>query len=125
MKKLLLFVGFGLISLSGISQERSYSKALTDHFQTSELDAQSDQEIAFLEYMAQNAFVISDFPKEKADNTNRYSSINLDLDSVDDFFDLNIEMKENDFQYFRISGSDKMLVIKSKSIVKREFEAKK
>lgn len=125
MKKLLLFASFSLISLGGMSQERSYSKALVDHFETSELDAKSDQEIAFLEYTAQNAYVISDFPTEKADNTNRYSSLDLDLDGLNDFYDLNIEMKENDFQYFRISGTDKMLVIKSKSILKREFEAKK
>lgn len=125
MKKLLLFVGFSLISLAGMSQERSYSKALTDHFEVSELDAQSDEEIAYLEYTANNAFVISEFPKEKADNTQRYSTIELDLEKVNDFYDLDIEMKENDFQYFRISGTDKMLIIKSKSIVKREFEAKK
>ncbi len=125
MKKLLLFVGYSLISLAGMSQERSYSKALTDHFEVSELDAQSDQEIAYLEYTANNAFVITEFPKEKVGNTQRYSTIELNLEKVDDFYDLNIEMKENDFQYFRISGTDKMLIIKSKSIVKREFEAKK
>lgn len=125
MKKLLFFSAFSLFSICSFGQERTYSKYLLEHFEKTELDMKSEDEIRYLEFVAQNAFVINEFPEEKSDNTNRYKIIELNTGEVDDFYDLNIEMLENDFQYFKIRGSNLLLVVKSKAIVKREFEAKK
>lgn len=63
---------------------------------------------------------ITDYPKEKA-------QLKQDQIGIIDFKPTSLEesgivLKEDDFQYFRISGTDSMLVVKSKSFLRKECE---
>jgi hypothetical protein len=60
------------------------------------------------------AWYVTDFPKEKAGQSDRSKAIQLnDIENVN-ILELNIEILDNDYQYFRINGGDRMLVIRSR-----------
>lgn len=63
-----------------------------------------------------NGWYLTDFPKQKAQQSKgRYTDITLSQAELNDFniYKHDIELLENDYQYFRVNGGEKMLVIRS------------
>ena len=55
-------------------------------------------------------------------SNNRIGEIKIkDVNNLN-FYKLNIEIIENDYQFFAIEGTDKMLVVKSKSHILKEIK---
>lgn len=121
MRKTLLTLLLGL-SLSSLTfaQQKSFDERLKVKFTDLEINSMSDEELAFNTYCIENAFVIMDFPTEKEGDAAINGARKIeDLQNIN-FFDLNIELKEDQYQYFKILGTDKMLAIKPISLINKE-----
>jgi hypothetical protein len=107
-----------LMSLSVMAQSDKIDKRLLAKHSKSELKAlkkNNPSEFKYLNTCLDNAWSIVSLPKEKMkNNKGRIGSIKIKTINKINFFDLNIEIIENDYQYFAIEGTEKMLVIKSK-----------
>ncbi len=79
-----------------------------------QMKTQSPEQYNALIFDLDKAWYVTDFPMEKAGKDDRSKNIQLnDLENVN-ILALNIEILENDYQYFRINGGTKMLVIRSR-----------
>jgi hypothetical protein len=64
-------------------------------------------------------------PEEKIKaNPSKFGEITIKNISKINFYQLNIELKEDDYQSFVIKGTKKILVVKSKSHILRELNKK-
>ena len=123
-----LLVVFSLVALSiGTpvwGQKASYEKALLSKYSEKELIEMSKKnpsELAFLNEFVTTGFYATDFPKGKEAAPELSGSVSVGDVSKIDFFKLNIEIKEKEYQYFTITGTDKLLVVKSKEMVVKEM----
>ena len=80
----------------------------------------------FAAYCVDNAYYIANFSKEKAkQNPSEFGTISIkDLTQIN-FYALNIELKEKDYQAFVIEGTDKLLMVKSKDKIHQELKLQK
>jgi hypothetical protein len=90
--------------------------------QLASMAQQNPQELAFLNSFMEIGFYVSDFPQEKqgAPEINGARKI-IDINEID-FFSLDIPIKEDDWQYYMILGTDKLLVVKSRNYVMNEMK---
>lgn len=123
-----LLVVFTLIAFSLGStifgQKVTFEKALLSKYSEKELNqmaVSNPQELAFLNEFVKTGFYVTDFPKGKEAASELSGARKIEDISDIDFFKLNIEIKENEFQYFTILGTDKLLVVKSKGMVIKEM----
>ena len=84
---------------------------------------ESPEQIQFLNYCIDNAFYVTDLPTEKANkNDGRIGSIVVkDIENIN-FFQLGVELVQDDYQYFAIEGTDRLLVVKSIDHIKKEMK---
>lgn len=83
------------------------------------------EEYQFLKHCVKNAFYLNPIPTEKmTSGQTRIGSITIkDIDNIN-FFELNVELIQDDYQFFAIQGTDKMLVVKSKDHIVKELNKK-
>ncbi|MCB9194797.1 MAG: hypothetical protein H6598_01050 [Flavobacteriales bacterium] len=119
-KTLLTFVlGLSLSSLA-FGQQNNIDERLKAKFTESEINSMTNDELAFNIYCIEHAFIIMDFPKEKEGDAAINGARNItNLENIN-FFELNIELLEDQYQYFKILGTDKMLAIKPISLINKE-----
>jgi hypothetical protein len=101
-----------------------YETALLSKYSEKELNEMSTsnpEELAFLNAFIQNGFYITDFPVGKEGATEINGARKIENINDFDFFKLNIEIKDNDYQYFTILGTNKLLVVKSKAMILKEM----
>jgi hypothetical protein len=126
MKNLLIAFVFILISLSSIAQSDNVDDRLLTKYSIEELNAlktESPSEYIFINYCIENAWYIQALPKEKMkSNDGRIGKIQIqDLNNIN-FYSLNVNIVKDDYQFFAIEGTDKMLVIKSKDHILKEIK---
>ncbi|MGB0881555.1 MAG: hypothetical protein ACPGSO_01285 [Vicingaceae bacterium] len=126
LKSIVTLIFLGVFSLSLVAQTDQLDKRLLVKYKKNELKAlQKDapQEYKYINYCLDNAWYISPLPKEKMKSSNnRIGQIKIkDVNNLN-FYKLNIEIIENDYQFFAIEGTDKMLVVKSKSHILKEIK---
>jgi hypothetical protein len=63
---------------------------------------------------------VTDFPKEKAQLMQ--DLIEIIQEKPSSLAESGITLKEDDFQYFKIEGTEQMVVVKSKSYLRKECE---
>ena len=125
MTRLYLCVLFTFIALTGFSQSK-YDSRLLEKYSDEELTHLKDNnpaEFVFVNYCLEHAFYITDLPKEKMESKNdQIGSIVLEsLDKIN-FYALDIELIQDNYQFFAIEGHDKLLVIKSIDHIKKEMQ---
>ncbi len=125
MKNTLLIIAFSAFSLSAIAQTNDVDKKLLSKYSIEELNTiktEKPEEYKLLTYCIQSAWYIQALPKEKAkENPARVGSIKIkDINNIN-FYTLNIELIDNDYQFFAIEGTDKMLVVKSRQHIIKEL----
>jgi hypothetical protein len=117
------------MNISIVAQEKSIDKldkALEVKFtenQIKQLKENNPDELNYLRYCVYNAYYITDLPKEKLKTTpERIKKIKIEqLDNLN-FFTLDIPVLDNDYQYFEIEGTDKLLVVKSRKHIENEIK---
>ena len=129
--KITLIVSLIIFSLGivqkGYSQSNDpvkYEKALLSKYSEKELNEMAisnPDELAFLNAFIKNGFYITDFPVGKEGATEINGARKIENINEFDFFKLNIDIKENDYQYFTILGTNKLLVVKSKAMILKEM----
>jgi hypothetical protein len=124
-----VFLVFLLITFfNSFSQTNSSDKDLLVKFSEKEiknLKESNIEEYEYLKYCARNSYYLNPIPTEKMSaGQNRVGSITIkDINDIN-FFELNLEIIQDDYQFFAIQGTDKMLVIKSKDHILKELRKK-
>lgn len=117
----LLTMLFVLFAGQGIAQNNEYDSRLLVGFSESEIKNMDATELAFNTYCIENAFEIMPFPTEKEGDAAINGARKIaDLNNIN-FYDLKVELKADEYQYFKILGTDKMLMIKPITLIKQEL----
>ncbi len=125
IKKLLLcsiaFAGIGLFYGQNVEpDQRLKVKYSTSELQ--ELKTNDQEQLEFLNFCVENAYIIMPFPEEKSGASEIRGTVELnDIDNIN-FFDLGYELEEVNWQYYQIAGTRKMLVILSREEVSRRMK---
>lgn len=124
MKKCLFLIAFVLFIFSVNAQSGSFDQRLLSKFSKEELNEMQVKNpiaYAYWNFYAANAYQIIDMPDEKA-NAHEIKGVVKIKDPVTvNIFDLNYIPLTNDYQYYRIEGGKKLLVILSEEQVKANF----
>lgn len=124
MKNLLFLITFVLSVYSANGQSNSFDTRLLSKFSIAELNemqSKSPDTYAYWNFYVANAFQVADLPSGKSNAHEIKSSVKvLDMDKVN-IFDLHFVPSPKDFQYYRIEGTDKLLVIISEEQIKEKF----
>ena len=124
MKKLIVLFSIFLISGTAFSQKND--EALLVKYTKEEvkiMKAEQPEEYKYVKFCVNNAFYVANITQEKIDaNPEQFGNVAInDINSIN-FFDLNIEIKEDRYQAFIIEGvTDKVLMVKSKKHILREL----
>ncbi|MCB9360580.1 MAG: hypothetical protein H6587_08340 [Flavobacteriales bacterium] len=117
-----------LAFFNSFSQTNSSDKDLLVKFSDKEIQNLKEnniEEYEYLKYCARNSFYLNPIPTEKmTSGQTRVGSIEIEDIKNINFYDLNIEIIQDDYQFFAIKGTDKMLVIKSKDHILKELRKK-
>jgi len=129
MKNTLLVMAFIVASISVVAQTtKKDDKKLLVKYTVEEINtikAEQPEEYKFLTYCIDNAFYIAEMPAEKIKaNPSNFGEISIKNLSKINFYQLNISLKENDYQSFVIKGTSKVLIVKSKTHILRELKNK-
>ena len=119
--KLLTTFAFSML-LTGFVFSQEIDTRLFEKYSETELTdmrSNSPQELTLLTYALDNAIYYADYPEEKGVTFEQIASPK----SKDTFLSLGLEIKEQN-QYFRIEGSNKLLVVKSTSVLTYEIKNK-
>lgn len=123
--KSLLILGLFIFSSTAFSQSNDSDKDLLLKYSQEEIDnikVQDVDEYEYLKYCAKNAFYLNPIPTEKmSEGQTRIGLITIKDVSNINFFELNLEIIQDDYQYFAIEGTDQMLVVKSKDHILKEL----
>ena len=124
MKNLLLLT-FLLFTASISSQSStSFDERLLELFSQEELETIQKNEpyrLELIEYCLDNAYYFVEAPKEKDYSTRLSGTVEINDVKNFNFFKLEIQLKENDYQYFKVKDKDLLLVVKSGQHVSTEM----
>jgi hypothetical protein len=97
---------------------------LGSKFSLDELKNMSETEVCTHIYILDNGYFIADIPSEKSNDKELSGARNIaDLNAVN-LYSLSIDIKENQYQYFKLLGTNKMIVIKPMSLINTERSKK-
>jgi hypothetical protein len=115
MVKAIFLVLFSFFSFWAEAQK--YSPELERSYSKKELKQMTLEELSLLEYALSSALYTTALPEK---NYSALKSITV-LPSIKKFTDASLRI-ENQNQYFIITGTDKMLVVKSKYVLQNELK---
>lgn len=119
MKKLFSLIIFSMLLSVGFSQ--SHDSRLLQKFSESELDVlktNEPEEYQFLNTALEKAIFIGEIPSQKEKDISFDGELDIDPESEHNFISLGIDIKENHYQYFKITGTNKMVGVLPKSLIK-------
>ena len=122
-KKIILLFSLFLVSQIGFSQEKEINPQLLKVYSENELNQivqESPEKYDLLVYAIDHAIYTADFPTEKKDNISK--EIEVPLGDYT-YLDLGIKI-ENLNQFYRIKGTNKILVVKSFYVLNNEIITK-
>ncbi len=125
MRNFLLALVFIAVSFSVNAQSDKIDDRLLVKFSIEELNKlkiENPTEFKFINYCLDNAWYIQSLPIEKMkDPKEKIGLIAIkDLNNIN-FYSLNITIIKDNYQFFAIEGTDKMLVIKSEYHILKEL----
>ena len=113
------------ILISSVSFSQNFDKRLEKTYTTSQLKTMQKENPAqfnMLNYALDNALYVIDMPKEKMSEIQK--TITYDSKKKTTFLELGLTIqKEN--QYFKINGSEKVLVVKSEWLLLNELNSRR
>lgn len=119
IKKMLVFVALfiGVASFSQSNHDdrliKKYGRETLDQMAT-----KNPTEYTVLTNALERAIFIGDIPTEKGKDIQFDGELTIDPSKKHDFISLGIELKENNYQYFKISGTNKLVGVLPKSLLK-------
>lgn len=119
-----LLISFLLFACFANAQSDSFDQRLLSKFSKTELiEMQTVNPIAYAywNFYVGNAFQIMDLPKEKANSHEIKGTVKIKDVNTINIFDLHYNPLTKDYQYYRIEGTDKLLVILSEEQIKENF----
>ncbi len=125
MKKLLFVTAFslavgGAVTAQNTTPDARLLKKYTQE-QLTQIQKNNPEEIAYLNYCADHAYYLAPMPSEKGGAKELKGTLTIaDVNNIN-FFELGLNIVEDDYQYYRINGSDKMLVVRSKEHIIKEM----
>ena len=124
MKYVLIFSILSFLSGSAFTQEidAELSKIYSDS-ELVELQKNESKTYDLLKYAIGNACYLIDVPVDK--KTPDFGTITLNNDSALNFQELGLSIITNQNQYFKVEGTDKLLVVKSTIVLNYELANKK
>lgn len=124
MKTLYTLFFFMSVSLVGLSQNGTIDARLKSNFTEKELAEMQSKNPANLEYLnfyVANAYEITPMPIGKGDAHEIKGTVKIaNLSSVN-IYELKLFPLQKDYQYYKIEGTDKLLVIISEEQLKAKF----
>lgn len=126
MKRVFFVFILMIFSISIFAQTSDFDKRLLAKYSEKELmeiKNTNSEEFKYLNYCLDKAWYLAPLPKEKTKkNDGRVGQITIkDINNIN-FYELNIEIIKDDYQFFAIQGSDQMLVVKSEDHIKKELK---
>lgn len=126
MKNIILVFTLVLFSFGAFAQSNEFDKRLLVKYtieELSEIKNENPVQFKYLNYCLDKAWYLSPLPKEKMkDKNSRIGNISIkDINNIN-FYELNIEIVKDDYQFFAIDGTDQMLVIRSEDHIKKELK---
>lgn len=119
-----LLISFVLFACLANAQSDSFDQRLLSKFSKTELiEMQTGNPIAYAywNFYVANAFQIMDLPNEKANSHEIKGTVKIKDVSTINIFDLHYLPLTKDYQYYRIEGAGKLLVILSEEQIKENF----
>ena len=114
MKKYILF--FSILAFFNFVNAQKLNVELEKSYSKSELKGMSSGDLNLLEYALNHAIYTTPIPEK---NISNLKNIKVPL-SIVKFTDASLKI-ENENQYFRIEGTNVMLVVKSKYVLQNEM----
>ncbi|MBX7094227.1 MAG: hypothetical protein K1X56_05860 [Flavobacteriales bacterium] len=121
MKKMIMSLFLAVFLTAGLSAQSSdwdvrllskYSKE-----ELTEMKSNTPEKLAYLNKVAKSGWVIMDLPAEKSNAHEIRGSVAIsDLKNVN-LFALGLSPEKKNYQYYRINGTNKMLVVLSEEII--------
>lgn len=124
MKKTVFLMSFIMFVFFAKAQRNSYDQRLLSKFskkELSEMQLTSPSIYAYWNFYVANAFQIMDLPAEKSSAHEIKGIIKIEDMNAINIFDLHFVPLIKDYQYFRIEGANKLLVIISEEQIKEKF----
>lgn len=125
MRNLLLAFVFITVSFSVTAQSDKIDDRLLVKYSVEELNklkVENPTEYKFINYCLDNAWYIQSLPIEKMKDPKETIGLIVikDMENIN-FYSLNIAIIKDNYQFFAIEGTDKMLVIKSEYHILKEL----
>jgi hypothetical protein len=113
-----------LVSSTYFSQAKHHPQLYKKYssVELKEMEKSNPGELAFLNEFMSTGFYVTDFPQEKQGATEINGARKIENLSSIDFYSLNIPIKDEEWQYYMILGTDKLLVVKSRNYVMNEMK---
>lgn len=123
---LLLFVltsSMSFAQTSNNSDSRLLSKYSKEELK--KLQKDSPEEFNYLNYYVANCYKIMELPSEKGNAHEIKGTLSIkSLENIN-IYDLKLETKDKDYQYYKIEGTTKLLVILSNEQIKNSYKTSK
>ncbi len=120
------FIAFTFINLSALAQNNTdLDGRLRSKFSKKELKSLSQADIEYWTFYLNNSLLIVDLPKEKPDAVPATIKLrSLDVNELN-VFELGLKPHEFARDYFKIEGTDKMVVVLPMTEIEKNYEASK
>ncbi|HAA00728.1 MAG TPA: hypothetical protein DEP18_08930 [Flavobacteriales bacterium] len=124
MRTIALFILFLFAGILAQAQKSDWDQRLESAYTVKELTEMKKSDpskLAFLNAVATKGWVIMDLPSEKGSATEIRGSITVPDQKNVNLFALNLFPEKTNWQYYRISGTDKMLVVYSEDHIRSQM----
>ncbi len=125
MRNLLFAAAFVLLVHNISAQAKNYDLRLLSKFSEKELKEmqyQNPETLSYWNFYVANAFQVVDLPNEKSNAHEIKGNVQIQNINLINIFDLHYLPLAKDYQYYRIEGTNKLLVILSEEQIKEKFE---
>jgi len=123
---LIVFVLISTLSFAqseGTTDARLFSKYSKEELKKIQTD--NPEEFAYLNYFIANCFKVMELPSEKGNAHEIKGTLKLKSIENINIYELKLDTKEKDYQYYKIEGTTKMLVILSNEQILAAYKSQK
>lgn len=110
-----------LLFVVSIGYSQQHDSRLLERYSTEELDElqqENPTEYQVLHKALEKAIFIGPIPTEKGSDVQFDGELEIDPNEEHTFISLGITLKENEYQYFKIQGTNQMVGVLPKSLIK-------
>ena len=118
--KSFLFIAIIMVATFSFSQSNHDSRLLEKYQEAelTELNSVQPEEYQILVNALERGIFIGKIPTQKGKDVQFDGELDVDPEGAHTFISLGIELKENNYQYFKITGTNMMVGVLPKSLLK-------